>query len=67
MNQNIELVSSILAIDTTEPVSQPVTQMAVELIERKGRPKGVDETHQSDFFSVINKFVLLPFWQEKIF
>ena len=27
-----ELVSSVLALDTTEPVSEPVTQMAVELI-----------------------------------
>ena len=27
-----ELVSSILALEATEPVSEPVTQMAVELI-----------------------------------
>ena len=27
-----ELVSSLLALDATEPVSQPVTQMAVEMI-----------------------------------
>ena len=27
-----ELVSSILALEATEPVSEPVTQMAIELI-----------------------------------
>ena len=29
---NVPLVSSLLALDATEPVSQPLTQMAGELI-----------------------------------
>ena len=29
---HFELVSSVLALEATEPVSEPVTQMAVELI-----------------------------------
>ena len=32
VHSHFELVSSLLALDATEPVSQPVTQMAVELI-----------------------------------
>ena len=31
-SSNFELVSSVLALEATEPVSEPVTQMAVELI-----------------------------------
>ena len=29
---NFELVNSVLALEATEPVSEPVTQMAVEMI-----------------------------------
>ena len=32
VHSHFELVSSLLALDATEPVSEPVTQMAVELI-----------------------------------
>ena len=31
-NSHFELVSSVLAIEATEPVSEQVTQMAVELV-----------------------------------
>ena len=31
VNSHFELISSILALDSTEPVSQPVTIMAVEM------------------------------------
>ena len=31
-SSNIELVGSVLALEATETVSEPVTQMAVELI-----------------------------------
>ena len=50
VQSNFELVSSVIALEATEPVSEPVTQMAVELINnqtgrRKGISKGLDETH----------------------
>ena len=32
VQSHFELVSSVLALEATEPVSEPVTQMAVELI-----------------------------------
>ena len=32
VQSNSELVSSVLALEATEPVSEPVTQIAVELI-----------------------------------
>ena len=32
VHSHFELVSSLLALDATEPVSQPVTQMALEII-----------------------------------
>ena len=32
VHSNFELISSLLALDATEPVSELVTQMAVELI-----------------------------------
>ena len=32
MQSHFELVSSVLALEATEPASEPVTQMAVELI-----------------------------------
>ena len=32
VHSHFEIVSSILALDATEPVSEPVTQMALELI-----------------------------------
>ena len=32
VQSHFELVSSVLALEVTEPVSEPVTQMAVELI-----------------------------------
>ena len=32
VQSHFELVSSVLALDATEPLSEPVTQMAVELI-----------------------------------
>ena len=32
VQSHFELVGSVLALDATEPVSEPVTQMAVELI-----------------------------------
>ena len=32
VDSHFELVSSLLALDATEPVSQPVTQLAVEMI-----------------------------------
>ena len=32
VHSNFDLVSSLLVLEATEPVSEPVTQMAVELI-----------------------------------
>ena len=32
VQSHFELVSSVLALEATEPVSEPVTQMAVELM-----------------------------------
>ena len=32
VHSHFDLVSSVLALEATEPVSEPVTQMAVELI-----------------------------------
>ena len=32
VQSHFELVSSVLALEATEPVSEPVTQMVVELI-----------------------------------
>ena len=35
VQSRFELVSSVPALETTEPVSEPVTQMAVELMNNR--------------------------------
>ena len=51
VQSHFELVSSVLALDATEPVSQPVSQMAVELIKKSSHGSTAKEISvKSTFF-----------------